>query len=218
MSSLLILGAGGHGRVLAEAALASGPFDDLAFLDDRYDHPSFPSTIYGFPVLGPLSQVFDLGFANRYPFAALGIGDSLLRSSWFDHLQSLGFQLPVIIHPSAWISPSAEIGCGSVIFAQSAVQTNVTIGSAAIVNTSSSVDHDVNLGDFVHICPGVHLAGEVRVGDHSLVGIGSSVIPQITIGSGVTIGAGSSVVTDIPDLVTAVGVPASVLKTTPPPS
>ena len=207
----------GHGRVLAEAALASGPFDDLAFLGDRCDHPS-PSTIYGFPVLGPLSQVFDLGSSNRYPFAALGIGDSLLRSSWFDHLQSSGFQLPVIIHPSAWISPSAEIGCGSVIFAQSAVQTNVTIGSAAIVNTSSSVDHDVNLGDFVLICPGVHLAGEVRVGDHSLVGIGSSVIPQITIGSGVTIGAGSSVVTDIPDLVTAVGVPASVLKTTPPPS
>ena len=161
---------------------------------------------------------FRFRIRQSLPFAALGIGDSLLRSSWFDHLQSLGFQLPVIIHPSAWISPSAEIGCGSVIFAQSAVQTNVTIGSAAIVNTSSSVDHDVNLGDFVHICPGVHLAGEVRVGDHSLVGIGSSVIPQITIGSGVTIGAGSSVVTDIPDLVTAVGVPASVLKTTPPPS
>ena len=213
MSSLLVLGAGGHGRVLAEAALASGSYTDLAFLDDRYISSPAPHLIHGFPVIGPLSRAFDLNLLNRYPAASLGMGNSELRSSWFHSLHSNGFHLPVITHPTAWVSPSAEVGPASVVFAQSVLQANVTIGTGSIVNTASSVDHDVTLGNFVHVCPGVHLAGGVRVGDHTSIGIGSSVIQQITIGSSVIIGAGASVVSDIPDYVTAVGVPARVLPT-----
>ena len=216
MSSLLVLGAGGHARVLAEAALASGSFTDLAFLDDRYTSSPTPTLIYGFPVLGPLSCVSDINLLNRYPSASIGMGDSNLRSSWFDTLHLHGYHLPVITHPTAWVSPSAELGLGTVVFSQSVVQANATIGTASIINSCASVDHDVALGDFVHICPGAHLAGGVRVGNHSFIGIGSSVIQQLSIGSCVTIGAGAAVVSDIPDYVTAVGVPARVLSTSSP--
>ena len=103
------------------------------------------------------------------------------------------------------------VGPGSVIFANSVVQSSVNIGVGCIVNTSSTVDHDCFLDDGVHICPGAHLAGHVHVGQLSLIGIGASIIQGIRIGSNVTVGAGAAVVRDLPNGITAVGVPARIL-------
>ncbi|WP_341885266.1 NeuD/PglB/VioB family sugar acetyltransferase [Synechococcus sp. UW140] len=206
MSGLLILGAGGHAKVVAETALASGVASGLAFLDDR----SLPRVL-GWPVLGPLDQALDTSIQAEFTAALVAIGHPATRLHWLARLQASGYQLPLLIHPSACISPSAQIGHGTVVFAQAAVQAQAVIGIGAILNTGCSVDHDVRLADGVHICPGARLAGEVQVGARSCIGIGASVIQQVCIGSDVVVGAGAAVVRDLPDGVTAVGVPAHVL-------
>jgi sugar O-acyltransferase (sialic acid O-acetyltransferase NeuD family) len=207
MSSLLILGAGGHAKVVAETALTNNPSSRVAFLDDR------PLTsILGWPVLGPLDQALHPLIQAQFPAGLVAIGHSATRLRWLAQLQSAGYQLPLLIHPSAWISPSAEIGPGSVVFSQAAVQAHAVIGFGSILNTGCSVDHDSQLSAGVHICPGARLGGEVQVGARSWIGIGASVIQQVRIGSDVTVGAGAAVVRDLPNGVTAVGVPARVVS------
>lgn len=203
MSSLLIIAAGGHAKVVAETALAAGVASKIAFLDDR----PLPPTV-GWPVLGSLDKALESNIREQFPVALVAIGHPIIRLRWLARLQSAGYRLPLLIHPTAWISPSAEIGPGTVIFAQAAVQSDVVIGSGAILNTGCSIDHDAVIDDGVHICPGARLAGEVKVGTRSWIGIGASVIQQVHIGSDVTVGAGAAVVNDLPDGVTAVGVPA----------
>lgn len=209
MSPLLILAAGGHAKVVAETALAAGVTSRIAFLDDCKLPP-----VLGWPVLGHLHHAFESSFQEMFPAAAVAIGNPQIRTHWIAKLQAAGYHLPLLIHPSAWVSPSAQIGPGSVVFAQASVQAQARIGNGAILNTSCSVDHDVQLGNGVHICPGARLAGEVKVGARSWIGIGASVIQQVSIGADVTVGAGAAVVCDLPDGVTAVGVPARVLSPT----
>ncbi|MEB3185780.1 MAG: acetyltransferase [Cyanobacteriota bacterium] len=207
MSHLLILGAGGHARVVAETALASGRASSIAFLDDR----SLPPML-DWPVLGRLDLALDPSIKEKFPAALVAIGHPDTRLRWLAKLQVAGYRLPLLIHPNAWISPSAQIGPGSVVFAQAVVQAQAVIGIGTILNTGCSVDHDAELSDAVHVCPGARLAGEVKVGARSWIGLGASVIQQVRIGSDVTVGAGAAVVSDLPDGVTAVGVPARVLS------
>lgn len=211
MSSLLILGAGGHAKVVAETALACGVCSSLAFLDDCCTvlDPSPP--VFGWPVIGPLALSLQAGTAAQFDAALVAIGHAPTRLHWIHQLQAAGYHLPVLIHPTAWVSPSAQLGPASVVFAQVAVQAQVSIGMGAILNTGCSVDHDAQLADAVHICPGARLAGEVKVGVRSFIGIGASVIQQVRIGSDVTVGACAAVVRDLPDGVTAIGVPARTL-------
>jgi sugar O-acyltransferase (sialic acid O-acetyltransferase NeuD family) len=213
MAALLLLGAGGHARVVAETALATGRFSSIAFLDDRCSGPAQLPDQLGWPVIGPLAAALDPQVHQQFPAALVAIGNAAVRLQWLPRLAASGYELPVVIHPTAWMSPSAQLGVGSVVFAQAAIQAQAVIGSGAILNTGCSVDHDAQLGDGVHICPGARLAGEVQVGDRSWIGIGASVIQQIRIGADVTVGASAAVVRDLPDGVTAVGVPARVLPT-----
>ena len=207
MTKLLILGAGGHGRVVAETALISGFASTIAFLDDRPIPP-----MRKWPVLGSLEQALDHSFQAQFPFAFVAIGNPVTRLHWLSRLQVAGYRLPSLIHPSACLSPTAQIGFGSVVLANSVIQTEVVIGVGAILNTACSVDHDSSLADGVHICPGARLAGEVIVGARSWIGIGASVIQQVSIGSDVTVGAGAAVVRDVSNKVTVVGVPARVVS------
>jgi len=194
MSDLLILGAGGHAKVVAETALASGYASRVTFLDDRTHTP--------------LVQALEPHIREQFPAAVVAIGHTATRLHWLEQLSALGYALPVLIHPTAWVSPSASLGPGSLVFAQAALQAQASIGMGVILNTGCSVDHDVCLADGVHVCPGARLAGEVTVGARSWIGIGACVIQQVRIGADVTIGAGAAVVHDLPDGITAVGIPA----------
>ena len=213
MAGLLLLGAGGHARVVAETALSSGSFSRIAFLDDRCSGPAQLPDQLGWPVIGPFTAALDPQVRLQFQAALVAIGNAAVRLQWLQSLAAAGYKVPILIHPTAWVSPSAQLGDGSVVFAQAAIQAQAVIGSGAILNTGCSVDHDAQLGDGVHICPGARLAGKVQVGNRSWVGMGSSVIQQVTIGADVTVGAGASVVRDLPDGVTAVGVPARNLPT-----
>ena len=211
MSNLLILGAGGHAQVLAETALISGDFSGVVFLDDCPATPQGGCVSPNGPVLGPLALALEAATQQRFSAACVGIGNANTRLHWLDQLKCVGYSLPAVIHPRAWVSPSAAIGPGSVVFAHAAVQAQAQVGAGVILNTGCTVDHNCVLADGVRICPGAHLAGQVQVGARSWIGIGACVIQQLRIGSTVTVGAGAVVVSDLPDRVTAVGVPARIL-------
>ena len=208
MTALLILGAGGHAKVLAETALAQGGFSQIAFLDDQACQQTGESTVLGWPVLGPLRLALEPAMLQSFSAALVGIGDAAKRLHWLDQLAAIGYERPGLIHPTAWVSASASLGPGSVVFAQATVQAQAHLGTGVILNTGCSIDHDVHLADGVHICPGARLAGEVHVGARSWIGIGACVIQQVRIGSDVIVGAGAAVVQDLADGVTAVGIPA----------
>lgn len=205
---LLVLGAGGHGRVVADLARALGRYASIALLDGKFEAQG-EHTVGAWRCVGPLeraereAQVPDTHFA-------LGLGDNTLRLRWLAKLDAWGAQVPALVHPSAAVSPDAQLGAGTVCMAQSAVNVGARLGRACIVNTGATVDHDCTLGDGVHLSPGANLGGEVTVGEQSWVGIGASVRHGITIGARTVVGAGAAVVKDLPDDVVAVGVPARV--------
>ena len=119
MSSLLIVGGGGHAKVVAETALASGIATTLAFLDDRCASWCPPPSLLGWPVIGPLVLSLKPETTTQYDAAVVAIGNAATRLHWIQQLQDVGYHLPVLIHPTAWVSPSAQLGPASVVWLRS---------------------------------------------------------------------------------------------------
>ncbi len=207
MTSLLIFGAGGHGKVVAETARAMDNWQEIVFADDAYPGVKVVS---GYPVIADFSDARSLD--GTHPDVIVAIGDNHKRAELTMQLQASGFNPVILVHPAAVVAESARIEMGTVIFAQAVVQADAHIGRAVIINTAATVDHDCVIGKGVHLSPGVHLGGEVRVDDYSWLGVGAVVINRVTIGQEVIVGAGSCVTGDLPDKVTVVGVPARPLR------
>jgi len=194
---LVIVGGGGHALVVAEAALAAG-WIVAGFLDDN---PG--ATIAGrVPRLGSLTDLERSADRGR---AHLAIGDLAARARL---IARLGADAATVVHPRAWVSPTAAVGAGVLIGAMGVVQGRASIGDHCIINTGAIVEHDCALGENVHLAPRAVLAGDVRIGTGSLIGAGAVVLPGVRVGAGVTIGAGAVVTKDVSDGVTLVGVPA----------
>ncbi|WP_035059552.1 acetyltransferase [Andreprevotia chitinilytica] len=207
MSRLIILGAGGHGKVVADAAELVGHWETVAFLDDRY--PELTKIMH-WPVLGRLEDV--LTQANSNTEFLVAIGNNRVRLDWCRQILVAGARLASVIHPRANVSRYAQLGAGTVCFAGAVVNIAAKLGVGCIVNSNGCVEHDCVLGDAVHICPHSALAGGVTVGQASTVGIGSSVRQLIEIGTDVVIGAGSVVVSNIGSGLTIMGAPAEPRK------
>lgn len=203
MERLVVLAGGGHGRVVADAALAQGPWCEIAFVEDRVIPEGH---IDGWPVLGTFADVDALN-ASEYAFI-VALGNNGMRLAWTQRLRSSARRLVTVRHPSATVSPRAQIGLGTVLCAGAIVGTGARIGLAVIVNTAATVDHDCVIGDGVHLSPGAHLGGGVEIGEGAWIGIGASVRHGIRIGAGAIVGAGAAVVADVPAGVTVMGVPA----------
>ncbi|WP_280540226.1 acetyltransferase [Chromohalobacter sp. 11-W] len=203
MIKLAILGASGHGKVIADTALQAG-WAQVVFFDDAWPEVAENGS---WSVVGDSSSLFDR--LSDFDGVVVGIGNNRIRLEKTRGLQSKGAKLTTIIHPRATVSDSVKIGAGSVILAGSVIQVDSELGVACIVNTSASIDHDCFLGDGVHVCPGAAVAGSVRVGEGSWIGIGSSIKQLIKIGYGVTVGAGAAVIRDVQDDQVVVGVPAA---------
>lgn len=206
MKNLLILGAGGHGKVVSEIAILSKEWDSIAFLDNRKNIKNAS----GIPVIGEFDD-YSL-FINKYKYAFVAIGDNKLRSLWLQRLSRVGFIIPVLVHPFSSISKASILGAGTVVMAGAVINADTHIGKGCIINTSSSIDHDCKLSDGVHISPGVNIGGTVTIREYTWVCIGSSVINNISIGSNVILAAGAIVNKNVPDNVMAAGVPATIKK------
>lgn len=206
MIRLLILGAGGHGKVVAEAAVASGRWRTIAFLDGRF--PAL-SSVLEWPVIGTDAQATQFLPRDREIFVA--IGDNRLRLQLLESLRESGFAVPAIVHPNAWVSPSARVGEGTVLVAGAVVNAGASLGRGCIVNTGASVDHDCSIGDGVHVSPGAHIGGGAVVSARTWIGIGAAIRHRVKIGADVVVGAGAAVIADLPDGVKAMGVPARVV-------
>lgn len=205
MSELWILGAGGHGVVVADAARAMARWSDIAFFDDRW--PAVEE-VGEWPVRGTVSALRERIAGQDGVQVVVAVGDNRQRLALTRELAAAGARLATVVHPFTAISTSAELGPGTVVMAGAVVNPRVRIGEAAILNTRTSVDHDCAIGHGVHLCPGSTLAGNVKVQDLAWVGIGSCVIQGVTIGTSSIVGAGAAVIRDVRECTTVAGCPA----------
>lgn len=196
MNRLIIIGASGHGKVVADIATLVG-YKDIVFLDNN---PSI-SECAGFKVLGPDSMVKGL---DGDLFVA--IGEEKVRKHLMDINHNRYF--PILIHPDAVIAKNTVIGDGTVIMAGVVVNPATKIGRGCIINTCSSIDHDCEVGDFVHVAVGSHLCGTVKLGNETWIGAGATVSNNIEICGGCMIGAGAVVIENIVEKGTYMGIPA----------
>jgi UDP-perosamine 4-acetyltransferase len=204
---LLLIGAGGHAKVVAEIAKWNTRFR-LVGLIDRFT----PGTLIGgFPVLGDDSILPKL-LAGGLRHAHVAIGSNVLRARISGQIEALGFRPATLLSPSADLSPSAVVGEGVVVMGGVVINAEAEIGDGTIINTRACVDHDCRIGRFVHIAPGSTLAGNVTIGDRSFIGAGATIIPGVTLGSDVIVGAGACVIKDIPSGQTVVGIPAGMKR------
>lgn len=196
---LIILGAGGHGRVVADIAEHQG-FSTIEFVDSRA--PKLKQNL-NWPVVG---KTFDDISGSYAGFVA--IGDNHIRLDKIDELTVHGVEIPVLIHPSAAVSRYAFIGTGSVVMPHAVINAGAKLGRGVIANSGCTIDHDCVIGDGVHVSPGANLAGRVEVGDRSWISIGSCVRENTIIGRDVIVAAGSVVVSSVPDGQRVFGSPA----------
>lgn len=201
MKDLVVIGSGGHAKVVVSTAKALG-LNVIAALDD--DPSRHGGQVLGIPVTGPSHD-----YAN-YPAAAfvLAFGSNSGRRNV---AAGLDVEWATLVHPGACVCPSAKFGPGTVVFAGAVIQAEAVIGDHCIINTSSSVDHDCVIGDFAHIGPGARLCGVVTVGEGSLIGVGACARPSVSVGQWCVVGAGAAVVKNLDDNGVYGGVPASLL-------
>lgn len=206
---LLIFGASGHGKVVADAALEAG-FGPVVFADD--DASRAYDTVLGLPieVIGVESAI--AWIRQNDARVVVAIGNNRIRARVLAAFGELRCPFATIVHPRAIISSSAKIGVGTVVFAGAIVQADAVIGDNVILNTACTVDHDCVVADHVHVCPGVNLAGDVTVEEGAQIGIGASAIQGTRVGAWSIVGAGASVVRDVPANVVAHGMPAQVQR------
>jgi sugar O-acyltransferase (sialic acid O-acetyltransferase NeuD family) len=202
MKRLALLGASGHGKVVADAALASG-WDAVEFFDDTWPQRQQNGP---WPVTGGSAAL--LARLQEFQGVIVAIGDCAVRLEKHRSLQAAGARLATVVHPAAVVSRHAVLGVGTVVMAGAVVNIDAIVGQAGIINTGATVDHDCRLGDAVHICPGAHLSGYVQVGHVSWVGVGAAVKQCMILGERVMVGAGAVVVQAVPDGLTVVGNPA----------
>ncbi len=197
--SIVIFGASGHGKVVADIAKKNG-YTEIVFLDDN----ELLKECNGYPVVGT-SQDASKYRASDYIVA---IGNARIRQDVQNRLAKNGMRITILIHPDAVIGENVLIDEGTVVMAGAVINPCTKIGKGCIINTCASVDHDCVIGDFSHISVGAHLAGTVVIGNRTWIGIGAVVSNNIEITGDCMIGAGAAVVKNISESGTYVGVPA----------
>jgi acetyltransferase EpsM len=209
---LIVIGHGGHSKVIRDLVQEAYPSMRIAaYLDDKYKEWTPPAS--GEAGTGPLSMVRLLREAVEGARFVVAVGHNGVRERLVAALQLPDDCYATLIHAAAVVSPSARLGCGSVVMARAVVNADAVIGSHSIINTGAVVEHDAQLEDYVHIAPQAALTGDVRVRKGGMIGAGAAVIPGKSIGEWATVGAGATVITDIPAYATAVGTPAQVIET-----
>lgn len=198
LKKLVIIGASGHGKVIADIAVKNG-YEDIVFLDDNEN----VKECAGFPVVGMVGEA-EIIEGDKI----IAIGNAKIRECIQRNLKNM----VVLTHPDAVISRRVEIGEGSVLMAGTVINSDTVIGKGCIINTGASVDHDSRIEDFAHISVGAHVAGTCKIGQRTWIGAGATVCNNISICCDCTIGAGAVVIKDIKKTGIYVGVPCMKIK------
>lgn len=206
MNKLIIIGAVGHSKVIQDIVKAQNKFVIYAILDDAINNTTTKNNI----VYSNTNYIKQHHKDKCY--FVIAIGDNHIRNKIVEKLALTNESYATVIHPSAVISESSKIKTGTVIMPNAVINAESLIGNHCIISTNATIEHDNKLNDYVHISPGSTLSGGVSIGEKTHLGSGSVVIPSIKIGSRAIIGAGAVVTKDIPNNVTAVGVPAKIIK------
>lgn len=211
---IVILGAGGHGRVVLDIILTAGRHRPIGFLDNN---PALSGRrIDGVPVLGDLSHAGELA-GRGIRGAIVAIGDNGIRRAFAAELERASFELVSAVHPSAQVARTARVGRNVVVAAGAVICAHTQIGDSVILNTGCIIDHECMIGTAAHICPGARLAGHVTVESGAFVGIGSTIVQNVRIGVEAVVGAGAVVLSDVAPMTTVVGVPAHEARPAPSP-
>lgn len=197
MNRLIIIGASGHGKVIADIAVKIG-YTDIVFLDDNEKI----AECAGFPVVGKTVQAGDMDGDKIVAIGNAGIREKIQKT----------IETVTLVHPDASISRRVQIGQGTVVMAGAVINSDVTVGRGCIINTCASVDHDCKIGDYVHVSVGAHVAGTCEIGKGTWIGAGAVVSNNIKVCRDCMIGAGSVVVKDIDEAGVYVGVPVRKIK------
>jgi len=199
-NKLTIIGASGHGKVVADIAIKLDKWDEIVFLDDDESI----KICMGFKVIGVTGDV--IRYKDESDFI-VAIGNNETREKMQEGLEEKGLSIISLIHPNTTIGADVKIGIGTVIMAGVVINSSTNIGKGCIINTSSSIDHDNVIEDYVHISPGVNTGGTVKIGKKSWIGIGGTVKNNVEIGKDTVVGAGAVVVRDISKPGIYIGVP-----------
>ncbi|NDV27149.1 acetyltransferase [Desulfovibrio sp. JC010] len=204
MKKIIIMGAGGHGQVVADALLQMEKATPVAFVDESRELHG--KELMGIPVPGGNAEINKI----EHDGIVIALGNNELRRRIFSELKQAGENLFTVIHPRAIIAPDVTIGDGCMILAGAVINTQAEIKDNTIINTNSTIEHHNVIGPHAHIAPGATLGGEVTVEEEAMVGIGATVLPRTVIGSQAVLGGGSTAIKDLPDGSTAAGVPARI--------
>jgi sugar O-acyltransferase (sialic acid O-acetyltransferase NeuD family) len=202
LKRLAIIGASGHGKVVAEIAVELG-WDTIVFFDAEWPKMK---THARWPVVGSDSD--SINHINSFDGFFVAIGDNEARCNLSSLLTSVEVKLVNLIHPSSVVSSSAQIGRGVAVMPGVVVNADSILGNGVILNTACIIEHDCRIEAFVHVSPGAHLAGGVSIGELSWVGIGSSIKEGLSVGANVVVGAGSVVLQNVKSNLVVFGIPA----------
>ena len=211
--AIIVIGAGGHARVVADALLCAGA-KVIGFTDA--DPAAWGRTHFGLPVLGGDDVLSDYDAAAVRLANGLGMVDargSALRRRVQDNLMLRGWSFISVLHPSAVVSPRAQLATDVQVLAGAVVQPGASIAAGAVVNSRAVIEHDVLIGGWAHVAPGAVVCGDVRIGEHAHVGAGATIRQGVHVGDRCLIGIGSAVVSDQAASTIVAGVPARPLKT-----
>ncbi|UKS24905.1 acetyltransferase [Paenibacillus sp. HWE-109] len=204
---IVVIGEGGHGKVVKELIHSRGKDRIIGLLDDRYNNLQLVDGVY----TGPISSAHFLIDRVKELKFVIAIGNNAIRKSIVNKLGFPRESYISLIHETAIISKSATIGHGTVVMAHTIINADAVIGDHAIINSGAIVEHDARMGNYVHAAPKSLLTGAVRAEEGAMIGAGATIIPGKNIGDWAVIGAGATVISDIPPHMTAVGTPARLL-------
>ena len=207
---IIILGAGGHTKVLIDA-LHQQSANLLGITDP--DPQKIGENILGVPVIGDDDVIYVYNYDSIELVNGIGmIANEKRRQQIFDSFKCQGYKFASVIHDSVMLSSEVELSEGVQIMAGAVIQPGSKIGTNSIINSRASIDHDTIIGNHVHIAPGVTISGGVQIGNGTLIGTGATIIQGIKIGTNSIVAAGAVVIRDVLDGMTVMGIPAKVVK------
>lgn len=211
MSGIAIIGAGGFARevlwIIRECAARGGAVEPWGFVDDRAE--THGQELCGLPIRGPIEM---LASVKDQVQAVIAVGNPATKRKLVERVEAMGVKFATLVYPNVEKSDFVELGEGCIICVNSIFTTQIKIGRHVIINADCSMGHDSTIGDFTTVAHGVRISGNCHIGEMAEIGTGVIFIQGVSVGEGSVVGAGSVIIRDIPAHVTAVGVPAKVIK------